>query len=58
MHIELRNAVPADAEAIGAVHYQAWMETYTGLISSDFLATRSVEKSVENVQNPPAGTRS
>lgn len=35
---------------IGAVHHQAWMETYTGLLPESFLATRSPEKSVAMFQ--------
>lgn len=41
----IRLAAKRDAEAIGAVHHQAWMETYTGLLPDSFLATRSPEKS-------------
>ncbi len=41
----LRPATGADADAIGSVHYQAWMETYTGLIHPAFLAARSPAKS-------------
>lgn len=37
MDIHVREAVPADAEALGAVHYRAWMETYTGLIDPVYL---------------------
>ena len=29
MQLILRPATGADADAIGSVHYQAWMETYT-----------------------------
>jgi len=41
----IRAATTQEAEAIGAVHYQAWLETYTGMLPDSFLATRSPEKS-------------
>lgn len=43
--IRVREALPADAEALGAVHYRAWMETYTGLIDPVYLQSMSAEKS-------------
>ena len=43
--IRVREALPADAEALGAVHYRAWMETYTGLIGPVYLQSMSAEKS-------------
>lgn len=43
--LTIRAARYEDAEKIGLLHYQAWMETYTGTIPEDFLATRSPEKS-------------
>lgn len=46
----VRNAVGADAEAVGAVHHQAWIETYTGLLPNGYLATRGIEKSVTTFQ--------
>lgn len=45
MDIRVREALPADAEALGAVHYRAWMETYTGLIGPVYLQSMSAEKS-------------
>ena len=47
MQIEIRKATIADADDIGSVHYQAWIETYTGLINADFLANTSPSKSSE-----------
>lgn len=47
MQIEIRKATIADADDIGSVHYQAWIETYTGLINADFLANRSPSRSSE-----------
>lgn len=43
----VRRAQAADAAAIGAVHYRAWMETYTGLLSPAYLARMSAERSTE-----------
>lgn len=43
--IRVREALPADAEALGAVRYRAWMETYTGLIDPAYLQSMSAEKS-------------
>lgn len=34
----LRPAVPADADALAAVHVTSWAETYPGLMPDDFLA--------------------
>ncbi len=45
MNLNIRSAVPADAEQIGAVHYQAWLETYTNLLPEKYLANQSAEKS-------------
>lgn len=47
MELVFRKADISDAEAIGKVHYQGWMETYTGLIDPDYLAGRSPEQSAE-----------
>jgi ribosomal protein S18 acetylase RimI-like enzyme len=43
--VEIRPAVLEDAEQLGAVHYQGWMETYTGKIPDAFLAAKSAEQS-------------
>lgn len=45
MEIAFRKAALSDAEAIGNVHYQGWMETYTGLIDPNYLSRRSPEQS-------------
>jgi GNAT superfamily N-acetyltransferase len=34
----IRPATPADAAALGAMHAQAWKETYPGLVPDEFLA--------------------
>ncbi len=46
MDTVIRKAIKTDAERIGNIHYKAWIETYTGLLSDTYLATRSVEKSI------------
>lgn len=45
MNAVIRKANRSDAEQIGKVHYRAWIETYTGLLPEEYLATRSAEKS-------------
>jgi ribosomal protein S18 acetylase RimI-like enzyme len=37
----VRPAMVSDADAIGVLHVQAWLETYTGLIPADFLQSLS-----------------
>ncbi|MBQ2749291.1 MAG: GNAT family N-acetyltransferase [Clostridia bacterium] len=39
-----RTARAADVPAIGKLHYSAWMETYRGLLSEDYLATLTPER--------------
>ena len=39
-----RTARIADVPAIGKLHYNAWLETYRGLLSEDYLATLSPER--------------
>jgi GNAT superfamily N-acetyltransferase len=41
--IELREAVPSDAPALGSLHVASWHETYAGLIPGEMLAALSVE---------------
>ena len=48
MQIEIRKATIADADDIGSVHYQAWIETYTGLINADFLAKQKPFQKARN----------
>lgn len=47
MNIVIRKASEADAEQIAKVHYNAWMETYRGILPETFLDARSIEKSTE-----------
>ena len=43
--ITFRKAVPDDADAVGSVHFRAWIETYTGLINEEYLSKLSAERS-------------
>lgn len=43
----MRDAVPSDAAALGALHVACWHETYTGLLPDEMLAGLSVERRVE-----------
>ena len=43
--VTFREANINDAEKLGYIHYKSWIETYTGLIHPDFLASRSIKKS-------------
>lgn len=47
MEVSVRPATVDDADAIGHIHYQAWLETYTGLIDQTFLLSRSGERSAQ-----------
>ncbi len=46
----------ADKDGKGYVHYQSWMETYTGLIDQEYLNNRSLEKCVETAHRYPQNT--
>lgn len=48
--ISIRAARPEDAGEIGAVHYRAWMQTYTAMLPESYLAARSAKKSTELFQ--------
>jgi GNAT superfamily N-acetyltransferase len=41
--IAVRQAIPADAPAMAALHVRAWRATYTGLLPDSFLAGLKVE---------------
>ncbi len=43
---QIRPAQAADLLALGQIHFQAWTETYTGLIDQDYLDRRSEAKSI------------
>ena len=40
----IRDMLPGEADQKGHVHYQTWLETYTGLIDEAFLANQTLEK--------------
>jgi L-amino acid N-acyltransferase YncA len=42
--VRIREAQPADAEAIARVHVKAWHESYRGLVPDDLIAALSVER--------------
>lgn len=46
----------AEKDGKGYVHYQAWMETYTGLIDQRHLDARSLERCVETAHRYPQNT--
>ncbi|WP_240643924.1 GNAT family N-acetyltransferase [Antribacter gilvus] len=48
MDFILRKAGPADADACGRVHYESWVETYTGMANDAFWERASAERSIEN----------
>lgn len=43
--ITIRTATPADAPGIARVHVDSWRTTYAGIISAEYLANLSYEKS-------------
>lgn len=45
-----------DYEGKGYVHYQSWIETYTGLIDQNYLKTRTLEKCIEIAKKYPDNT--
>ncbi|MBQ8382505.1 MAG: GNAT family N-acetyltransferase [Clostridia bacterium] len=49
--VTIRTANVSDCILIGTVHCQAWIETYTGLLPKEYLATRSREKSIAIFQD-------
>ncbi len=54
--ITYRLATEDDAEGKGYVHYQSWMETYTGLMDQQILDSRTLEKCVRLARNFPENT--
>lgn len=48
---------PAEIEGKGYVHWKAWQEAYTGLVSQDFLDnSQTLEKSVRQAYDRPENT--
>ena len=41
--VDIREAVPGDAEAIGRVRHASWQVAYSGLVPADYLAGLSVD---------------
>ena len=52
----IRKATVDDAVGKGYVHYQSWVETYTGLFPDDVMSRLSLEKSIENARKYPENT--
>lgn len=50
MTFDIRQALPTDAEALGHVHYTAWLETYSGLINTEYLGLLSPGDSAKGIQ--------
>lgn len=46
----------AEIEGKGYVHWKAWQEAYTGLVSQDFLDGRTLEKCVRQAYDRPDNT--
>lgn len=56
MDVVIREMLPEDYKGKSFVHYQAWNETYTGLIIQDFLDSRSLEKCEKMTNKYPENT--
>ncbi|GEM_PF-172582 len=56
LNLTIRKATVEDAEGKGYVHYQSWIETYTGLFPDDVMKRLSLEKSIENARKYPENT--
>lgn len=52
----IRKATVDDAEGKGYVHYQSWIETYTGLFPDDVMRKLSLEKTVKLAMDYPENT--
>jgi ribosomal protein S18 acetylase RimI-like enzyme len=44
--ITIRPARPADAESMARVHIETWRSTYPGIVSAEYLAQLSLERSI------------
>jgi len=55
-NITIRKANGHDATGIGYVHYQSWIETYTGLFPDEVIEKLSLEKSVQLATEHPENT--
>jgi ribosomal protein S18 acetylase RimI-like enzyme len=52
----IREATAKDAEGKGYVHYQSWIETYTGLFPDEVMARLSLEKNIQLAKDYPENT--
>lgn len=55
-NIVIRKATIEDAEGKGYVHYQSWIETYTGLFPDEYIQSLTLEKSVKLAKDYPENT--
>lgn len=54
--IVIREATIDDAEQKGRVHYKSWIETYTGLMSDEYLDKMKVENCINIARKYPENT--
>jgi phosphoribosylanthranilate isomerase len=54
--VRLRRGTPADADALGATHVQAWREAYAGLVPEDVLAGLDARERAAMWRRGMAGT--
>ncbi|MDL5472210.1 GNAT family N-acetyltransferase, partial [Klebsiella pneumoniae] len=50
-NIEIRQAVPSDAQAIAAIHVASWRAAYANLMPDAYLAGLSVERRILDWRN-------
>lgn len=51
MNINIRKAKMNDANRIGYIHYNAWLETYRGIVDDEYLDNLSLDSRINNVKN-------
>lgn len=52
----IRKATVDDAERKGYVHFQSWIETYTGFFPDDIISNLSLERCVKLAREYPENT--
>ena len=52
----IRNATADDADGKGYVHFQSWIETYTGVFPDDIISNLSLERCVKLAREYPENT--
>ncbi len=52
----IRKATVEDAEGKGYVHYQSWIETYTGLFPDEVMESLSLERNIQLAKDYPENT--